>query len=119
MGGFLVDLAATVGTKTPKEVRFCRSLETSLLVRSGALGEPLLLGSCSSKRPYGQLVVALRRVRLLADQGSYQAAEEPGRDRDQLCVTQQEPVELALGTSDVGVLDTTGEKVMRSIRRRC
>jgi hypothetical protein len=41
MGGFLVDLAATVGTKTTKEVRFCRSLETSLLVRSGALSEPL------------------------------------------------------------------------------
>ena len=53
-----------------------------------------LLGSCSGKRPYGQLVVTLRRVSLLADQGSDQAAEEPGRYRDQPGITQQEPVEV-------------------------
>jgi hypothetical protein len=37
-----------------------------------------LLGSCSGKRPYGQLVVALRRVRLLADQ----VPTEPQRNPD-------------------------------------
>ena len=42
-----------------------------------------LLGPCPGQRPYGQLVVTLRRVQLLADQGPHEAAEEPERDLDQ------------------------------------
>ena len=98
MGGFLVDSAATVGTKTTKEVRFCRSLETSLLVRSGALGEPLPSRLLLRQTPVRTARRSAPPGALLADQGADEAVEEPVRDRDQLWVTQQEPLEV--GTRD-------------------
>ena len=74
-----------------------------------------LLGSRAGQRPYGQLVVALSRVGLLADEGPDDAAQESERDRDQPGVAQWEPVEVRhSGTATSGVPETTGEKVTSS-----
>src|SRR5829696_2233815 len=64
---------------------------------TASLVDHRLFRSGPGQRPYGQLVIALRAVRLLADQGTQVAAEEAERNRDQPGVAQREPREVHAG----------------------
>ena len=76
-----------------------------------SVADTAFLRAGAGERADLELGVAVLAGGVLAQQGAEDAAEEAERDGDEARVAQREPGEVASGISDVGVPETTGEKI--------